>query len=154
MMTIVDITEQFGFLSDEVVKLISIKNSSNILLTSYGRVFVWGANNNGILGEGSTTDIYQPVEITSKFSLTNDDFIISLSTSSWYSIAISKNGKIFTWGNTNYGELGNGVKVDTKTSPIDITSNFSFDEGDFPVNVISSVGQYVLTNNKNYMGLD
>jgi hypothetical protein len=60
--------------------------------------------------------------------------------------------KFLRGGNTNYGELGNGVKVDTKTSPIDITSNFSFDEGDFPVNVISSVGQYVLTNNKKLYG--
>ncbi|NCU33587.1 MAG: hypothetical protein EOM23_11815, partial [Candidatus Moranbacteria bacterium] len=40
-------------------------------ITSHNRVFAWGWNANGELGDGTTTMQLGPIEITSSFNLSN-----------------------------------------------------------------------------------
>jgi alpha-tubulin suppressor-like RCC1 family protein len=95
-------------------------------------VFMWGRNSVGQLGDGTTTDRIVPTEITSRFSLSTGDQIISLSISSYHSSALSATGRVFMWGDNMVGQLGDATtQFNTfRILPIEITSRFSLNEGD------------------------
>jgi alpha-tubulin suppressor-like RCC1 family protein len=70
--TPIDITNYFVFQADEVIKNISSGNAHTILITSENRVFVWGSNSHGQIGDGTTNIATKPIEITT-FILTKDN---------------------------------------------------------------------------------
>jgi alpha-tubulin suppressor-like RCC1 family protein len=127
-----EITSRFSLdASDRIISL-SLGTSHSAALSFTGRVFMWGSNGNGQLGDGTTTDRIVPTEITSRFSLSTGDQIISLSTRSFHTSALSATGRVFMWGNNMVGQLGDGTtQINTfRTLPIEITSRFSLNEGD------------------------
>ena len=118
----VDITS--GFVSDSgTITKIELGNQNSSALTSTGRVFTWGLNGLGQLGDGTTTFKETPVEITSGFALADGETIIFVSLGSNHSSAITSTGSIFTWGNNGSGQLGDSTTIG-KISPLDITSEF------------------------------
>ena len=73
-----------------------------------GRLFTWGQNTWGQLGDGTTVDKYTPTEITYRFNLFEDEKIEYISVNYFNPSAITSMGRIFTWS----------------TTPTDITSSF------------------------------
>ncbi|QWB99902.1 InlB B-repeat-containing protein [Mycoplasmatota bacterium] len=124
-----EITSQFGLDAGEIVKNISIGVEHSIAITSEGRVFSWGSNNNGQLGDGTRTDRTTPTEITSQFGLNAGETVKNISLGVEHSIAITSEGRVFTWGSNNNGQLGDGTRTD-RTTPIEITSQFGLDAGE------------------------
>jgi len=92
-------------LNDEIVSL-SLGSYHSSAISSTGRVFTWGANDEGQLGDNSTTNKSIPTEITSKFNLSSNDKILTLSLGSYHSSAVSSTGRVFTWGNNDCSQLG------------------------------------------------
>jgi uncharacterized repeat protein (TIGR02543 family) len=78
-------------------------------------VYAFGRNNYGQLGTGNRNDVFEPVQITESFHLEPDDHIVSISSGIFHSIALSKDGSVFTWGGNLYGQLGNGTTSSTST---------------------------------------
>jgi len=113
----------------ETISQVSLGSSHSAALTSNGRLFMWGANYDGQLGDGTTIDKFIPTEITSSFILTSADKIIQVSLGNSHSSALSTNGQIFTWGKNFYGQLGDGTTTE-KFVPTKITSQFSLTSGD------------------------
>jgi alpha-tubulin suppressor-like RCC1 family protein len=70
---------------------------------------MWGNNEYGQLGDGTTTIKFVPTEITSAFSLAEGGQIILLSLGAFHSSALSTTGQVFMWGNNEYGRLGDGT---------------------------------------------
>ncbi|GLD98298.1 hypothetical protein PINS_up006995 [Pythium insidiosum] len=71
----------------------------------------WGANANGELGIGSTTPMNEPVIITSiATTLPGDPLksVVSLSCGKHHAAIITAQGKLYTWGNNKFGQLGTG----------------------------------------------
>jgi uncharacterized repeat protein (TIGR02543 family) len=95
----------------------------NYALTSIGRVFTWGDNSDGQLGNGNNLYRDKPVEITSSFDLMQNDKIVSVSVGTYHSAALSSTGRVFTWGGNSMGQLGDGTFID-KNLPIEITNSF------------------------------
>ncbi len=117
-------------LSDgEAIVNISLGGGHSSALTSNGRLFTWGLNNNGQLGDGTTISKFTPTEITSNFTLASGETIVDISLGEEHSSAITSIGSIFTWGNNNYGQLGDGTTT-TKLIPTDITSLFNLSSGE------------------------
>jgi uncharacterized repeat protein (TIGR02543 family) len=140
-----------------IISLSLGKNHSSAL-SATGRVFVWGNNYFGELGDGTTTDRYVPTEITSRFLLEESDQIISLSLGIYYSSALSATGRVFMWGNNEYGQLGDGTTT-IKFVPTEITSAFSLAEGGqiillslgaFHSSALSTTGQVFMWGNNEY----
>ena len=99
----VDITPNFNLNSGEtIIQVVADGGNGNrghgLALTDQGRVFAWGDNRNGALGDGSTTDSYLPKDITGNFELTGDDKIISIGAGINRSYAVSANGVVYRWG--------------------------------------------------------
>lgn len=116
-----EITQTFNLQSKEII----IKISSNNAITSIGRVFAWGWNDRGQLGDGTTISKKKPIEITQNFNLQAKDSIIEIKSG----MALSSTGRVFTWGDNRYGELGTGTTVG-QPYPVEITQNFNLKQGE------------------------
>ncbi|MFA6867602.1 MAG: hypothetical protein WCR54_08845, partial [Clostridia bacterium] len=63
----------------------------------------WGRNNDGQLGNYTTTNKIYPSAIS-----VSGTVFTSIATCNYSSMAISNTGEIYTWGNNKYGQLGDG----------------------------------------------
>jgi len=124
-----ELTSCFSLTEGDKITLLSLGDSHSSALSSNGRVFTWGGNQSGELGDGSTDQKNIPTEITTKFSLSDEDKIISISLGATHSSALSSKGKVFTWGWNKYGQLGND-SVNDQIVPTEITSKFTISKGD------------------------
>jgi alpha-tubulin suppressor-like RCC1 family protein len=124
-----EITSNFHLSNGEKITSISLGGLHSTAITSTGKVFIWGWNAESQLGDGTNTDRSFPKEITSSFLLESGDKIITISLGTNHSSAISSNGRVFTWGFNEYGQLGDGTTTN-KNVPIDITSKFSLMNND------------------------
>ncbi len=110
---------------------VSLNTANNVIfaLSSTGRLFVWGATNNGLSGEGSTTSILAPKEMTTSGDLNNivsPDKIVAISAGNSTPGVVTSTGRVFTWGfNSNGRALGTDALGSqfVRTTPIEITSS-------------------------------
>jgi alpha-tubulin suppressor-like RCC1 family protein len=117
-----EITSRFNLSFDEKISFTYSGISHSSALSSSGRVFTWGSNY-GAIGDGTTENRLTPTEITNRFTLTNFDNIVSISSGGDSASAVSLNGRVFTWGANNNGTLGDGTNF-RKLVPNDISSKF------------------------------
>jgi uncharacterized repeat protein (TIGR02543 family) len=120
-----EITSRFsGLVSPDKITYISLGDTHSAALSSSGRVFMWGLNGSGQLGDGTTTMRSTPTNVTSRFSgLVSPDKIISVSLGIGQSTALSSSGQVFTWGFNGAGHLGDGTTI-TRYTPSLIFSNY------------------------------
>ena len=89
-----------------------------ITLVGNGSLFSWGYNYYGQLGDGTTTDRQSPVSVNMGGVL-NGKNITQISAGYYHTIALSTDGFIFSWGENNYGQLGDGTTTD-RSSPVSV----------------------------------
>lgn len=102
----VDITDNFSLADGEnIVQIAADGGNGNsghgLALTNLGKVYAWGDNRKGAVGDGSTTNSYLPKDITSYFQLAGYDKIISVGAGINMSFAVSANGVVYAWGSTS-----------------------------------------------------
>lgn len=112
-----------GVLLNKTVVAITAGNGHSVVLDTDGKLYSWGINANGQLGNNSTTQSSSPVAVVSSGVL-NGKTIASVSiaggSSTNHSSAIDSNGKLYTWGFNNSGQLGNGSTAQS-TVPVATT---------------------------------
>jgi alpha-tubulin suppressor-like RCC1 family protein len=79
--------------------------SHNVALKSDGTVWAWGYNGEKQLGDG--TDVIRRSEPRQVRGLTD---IIAIASGENHTVALKKDGTIWTWGDNRFGQLGNGTK--------------------------------------------
>jgi alpha-tubulin suppressor-like RCC1 family protein len=81
-----------------------------------GNLWVWGNNQSGQLGNNNTTDSFTPVT-TSLGGANWKQIVVSGSNSvgGSFGAAIKTDGTLWTWGNGNFGKLGNADTTDRST---------------------------------------
>ena len=125
----VEITNQFMLNEGEEIVSVSLGRVHSGLLTSEQRVFTWGYNANGPLGDGTNLNSNTPIDITSNFNLNVGETIVNIYLGGFHSSAITSDGRVFTWGYNGYGQLGDGTILHSSL-PIDITSQFNLEIGE------------------------
>ncbi len=82
----------------------------SVALTTDGRVYTWGRNNFGQLGDGTTTDAAAPTQVDTSGVL--DGVTISyVATGHNYTLAIDSEGRAYGWGANTDGQLGDGTRT-------------------------------------------
>ena len=76
----------------------------SLALLESGEVYGWGRNTEGQLGDGTTRSKNRPQLIKAI-----PDKIIGISAGRLHSLAIPKNGKVYVWGDNEFGQLGDGT---------------------------------------------
>ncbi|WP_240416491.1 cadherin-like beta sandwich domain-containing protein [Paenibacillus periandrae] len=89
--------------------------SHGLLLKTNGTVWAWGRNNNGQLGNGTTSNSSVPMQVP---SLTG---IIRIVAGYNFNLALKNDGTVWAWGDNSFGQLGDGTKIQ-RNSPIQISS--------------------------------
>lgn len=102
--------------SDEVISvpsMIDLSSVEDVALGSdhasarrrSGRVYSWGRNNRGQLGDDDTRDSSDPVRAV---GLTD---IVEVDAGTQFGLALDDRGYVYAWGYGRYGQLGNGDTI-------------------------------------------
>jgi RHS repeat-associated protein len=86
-------------------------NDHALAASTDGRVFAWGSNNHGQLGNGTTADAATPVQVS---GLTG---VVEVAAAGDSSFALTADGKVYAWGENDDGQLGDGTTTDSP-SPV------------------------------------
>jgi alpha-tubulin suppressor-like RCC1 family protein len=95
----------------EKIVAVSLGASHSSAITETGKLYIWGYNYYGQLGDGTTTNISTPTLIDSF----GGEKVVAVSLGYYHSSAITETGKLYTWGLNNYGRLGDGTTTQRNT---------------------------------------
>jgi alpha-tubulin suppressor-like RCC1 family protein len=80
---------------------------------SNGRVYCWGENNSGQLGNNSTTDAKAPIAVSTT-GIFSGKTIVDVAAGIQHSCALTSEGKVGCWGDNGSGQLGDNTTTDRK----------------------------------------
>ncbi|XP_034296362.1 probable E3 ubiquitin-protein ligase HERC6 isoform X2 [Pantherophis guttatus] len=110
--------EPIQALEAQTIISISCGKEHSLAISSQGKVFSWGAGGFGQLGTGNLKDSSTPKKIDS-LSMYN---VIQVACGHYHSIALTKDGRLFSWGQNSHGQLGLGKEVSSQATPCNISS--------------------------------
>lgn len=113
-------TEVFAAVDAGVSPQIAIGNDYMLALDSGGKIYAWGLNDSGVLGNGTEVSSATPVEVTMPQSVT----FVAISAGYNHAMALSSDGEVYTWGSDNNGQLGNG---DTSSANVTVPTKITVD---------------------------
>ncbi|MDP7003393.1 MAG: hypothetical protein QGG21_00005, partial [Candidatus Thalassarchaeaceae archaeon] len=90
----------------------SYETSHTCAILDNGSVSCWGANDEGQLGDGTTTSTTTPVFAT----LPSGGTAVAISAGTQHTCAVLDDGSVACWGYNNYGQLGDGSSSDSLVS--------------------------------------
>ena len=105
----------------DVVK-ISVGEEHVLALTKEGKIYAWGLNTYGQLGQNNTENSNYAKAVLGEGGSDYLNRIVDISAGSYGSTAINEFGWIYVWGNGTYGEIGNGSTTSSYT-PVKNTLN-------------------------------
>ena len=97
-----------GTVGEEIIKQIACGYYHTCIITVEEMVYTFGRNDYGQLGLGHQNNTRTPSHVT----LLDDHSIIDITCGCYHSVAMSRTGKVFTFGRNNHGQLGLGNKLD------------------------------------------
>jgi alpha-tubulin suppressor-like RCC1 family protein len=107
---------------DSPISFIARGNSNFTVATANGRVFAWGYNVNGTLGDGTVSDnVMTEIQFPSYLSA-GGYTITQFEGISDTRYALFSNGELYGWGDNSTGQLGIGSTVDQR-QPVLLLSN-------------------------------
>lgn len=132
-----------GFNGDPIDD-IDCGNSFCLAKSSAGGVYAWGYNNYGQLGGSPNYCEFQPVPVDSV-----GQNITQISCGEYFSAALDKNGKAFTWGRGDFGQLGHNSKSDlVNPKKIEFPERIAkVSAGDSHLMILDDKGQVFVTGN-------
>ena len=86
-------------------------------LTNEGKAYCWGWNNQGQLGNNSTTSSSTPVAVQMPAGVS----FKSIAAVYYHTCALTNEGKAYCWGNNEYGQLGNNSTTNSSI-PLAVSS--------------------------------
>lgn len=108
-----------GALAGRTVTEVDGGYSQTLALTSDGKLFAWGLNDRGQLGDSTNTDRLQPVAVNMTGALAGKT-VVSMRTRRDHCLALTSDGKLFAWGYNSVGQLGDGTTT-TRNAPVAIS---------------------------------
>ncbi|WP_292593947.1 hypothetical protein [Mesotoga sp. UBA5847] len=105
-----------------IIKISVDSNSFNghvLAITESGSVFSWGENSFGQLGNGRTDDQNKPVQVKGYGGIGYLEDVVAVFCGQFSSFAVTESGVLWSWGNNEFGQLGDGTKK-TRYTPVKV----------------------------------
>jgi len=109
-----------GVLHGKTIVQVVAGDKFSLALTSDGKVFGWGYNNDGELGNGSAANSLVPVAVNTTGALSGK-IIRMMAAGNYHTLALTADGQIFAWGGNYNGQLGNNTNVQSLV-PVPVVS--------------------------------
>ncbi|MCA9329731.1 fibronectin type III domain-containing protein, partial [Candidatus Saccharibacteria bacterium] len=93
------------------IKSIAAGDSHSGAVTNDGKVWMWGRNNYGQLGDGFLTDKSLPTQTGDSLGLSALTGIDDLTIGQSHTIALKTDGTVLAWGANGNGQLGDGTTI-------------------------------------------
>jgi len=116
------------------VSQISCGHNHNLILRRDGKLYSWGLNQAGQLGDQTWVNQNRPVSVFMEGAL-NGTVITQVSAGDSHSLALANDGRIFAWGDNFSGQLG---VENTQDSPVPVAVNMSALRGKMVIQVAAS----------------
>lgn len=98
---------------DDAEELASFGRAHSCALRSSGRVFCWGRNVEGQIGDGTTTSRHAPVSVQGL------DDATAIAVGYDFSCALRRSGRVVCWGGNEHGQLGDGSRRQ-RSRPVEV----------------------------------
>ena len=103
-------------------KLVNVESSDHtVALSESGKLYTWGPNTKGQIGNGTTTVAFTPTQITAV------DRYNKIASGNAFTLALDSEGRLWSWGANNAGQLGDGTTTD-RSIPEMVGGNTAFRE--------------------------
>ncbi|MCW1916968.1 chitobiase/beta-hexosaminidase C-terminal domain-containing protein [Luteolibacter sp. GHJ8] len=143
----VKVRETNGTVLNDIIQ-ISAGAAHTLALDKNGKVWAWGRNTQGELGDNSTTDRAGAVQVkkVGNVDLTNivrisaGGYLGSVTPTLGFSSALAEDGTVYVWGNNKTGVLGNGVVADANTTVATALTSFKTQPGFPTITLDATVG--------------
>jgi alpha-tubulin suppressor-like RCC1 family protein len=106
-----------GLLGGKKVTAVAAGFAHTLAVTSTGAVLNCGKNDDGELGDGSTTDSDVPVKV----NLPAGTKVTAVVAGAGHSLAVTSTGAVFAWGLNLFGALGNGSMGGSSAVPVNVS---------------------------------
>jgi alpha-tubulin suppressor-like RCC1 family protein len=83
-------------------------------ITSGGALYCWGRNQEGELGNGTTTSTAQPTQVVGL-----PKGVVAVAAGGFFTCAVVEGGALYCWGQNNHGQLGDGTQ-ETRLTPVPV----------------------------------
>lgn len=139
-----------GALSGKTITTMAggIIGKHTLAVSTDGKLYAWGDNRYGQLGDGSVIDRHEPVAVDMTGALSGKT-VVAVAAGEDFSIALTSDGLVFSWGRNDQGQLGDGSTGGESHAPVavDTTGVLSgkivtaIDAGGSFAAVLTSAGQ-------------
>jgi len=102
-----------------------------LALTEEGKVYGWGQSGYGEVGcRNSVNDPYvrPPCEVPFP-GMKDGDRVVHVAAGEYFSLAMTAQGDVYTWGHDLYGQIGRGNLTNTATNPVTNRAHPSYSDG-------------------------
>jgi alpha-tubulin suppressor-like RCC1 family protein len=97
------------------VASVAAGTTHTVALMADGTVWAWGANDNGALGDGTTTDSPVPVQVVGPGGTGYLAGVAAVACQGGSTVALKDDGTVWAWGYNGNGRLGDGTTTDSPT---------------------------------------
>jgi len=101
-----------GVLKGKTVVSVSAGSNSSCAITSEGKLFCWGQNQYGQIGDNTTTTARVPTAVVMSGALINKT-VLSVDIGVARTCLVASDNNAYCWGRNFYGQLGNGNTTDS-----------------------------------------
>lgn len=101
-----------GLTADTPKGMIASGVAHSIALTADGRVWAWGGNANGELGDGTTTTRPAPVPLQTVSGMAK---IVHIAAGAYFSMALDERGSLWAWGKNSNRQISRDASYSFKT---------------------------------------
>ncbi len=96
-----------------IVKQLALGSSHSCALRDDGRVFCWGTNHEGQLGNSTTSGSSTPNPVPALVDNATLGIVKQLALGNFHSCALRDDGRVLCWGYNQYGQLGTSATSGT-----------------------------------------